>query len=81
MMGPPLLLLGADRIGFTRTTSAAAAVALVVLLPLALFVLRRRPEDMGLSPDGLPRAQEINHARARNGIERTHYEPPRYRQP
>jgi MFS family permease len=58
MMGPPLLLLGADRIGFARTTSAAAAVALVVVLPLALFILRRRPEDMGLSPDGLPRGQE-----------------------
>jgi predicted MFS family arabinose efflux permease len=58
MMGPPLLLFGADRIGFTRTTSAAATVALVVLLPLALFILRRRPEDMGLSPDGLPRAQD-----------------------
>jgi MFS family permease len=56
MMGPPLLLLGADRIGFTRTTSVAAAVSLVVLLPLALFILRRRPEDMGLLPDGLPRA-------------------------
>ena len=55
MMGPPLLLLGIDRIGFTRTTSAAAALALVVLLPLALFIFRRRPEDMGLSPDGLPR--------------------------
>jgi sugar phosphate permease len=59
MMGPPLLLLGADRIGFARTTAAAAAVMLVVLLPLVLFVLRRRPEDMGLSPDGLPRAQDI----------------------
>jgi MFS family permease len=57
MMGPPLLLLGADWIGFTRTTSVAAAVAVLVLLPLALFVLRRRPEDMGLLPDGLPRAQ------------------------
>ncbi len=60
MMGPPLLLLGADRIGFTRTTSAAAVVPLVVLLPLALFILRRRPEDMGLSPDGLPRAAHDN---------------------
>ncbi len=57
MMGPPLLLLGAERIGFTRTTSVASIVALAVLLPLALFILRRRPEDMGLSPDRLPRAQ------------------------
>jgi hypothetical protein len=31
MMGPPLLLLGANQIGFTRTTSFAAAVAVVVL--------------------------------------------------
>jgi MFS family permease len=57
MMGPPLLLLGADRFGFTRTTAVAAAVALVVLLPLALFILRPRPEDMGLSPGGLQRVQ------------------------
>jgi hypothetical protein len=47
MMGPAVLLLGADRIGFTQTTSAAATVALVVLLPLALFILRRRPEVCG----------------------------------
>jgi MFS family permease len=57
MMGPPLLLLGADRFGFTRTAAVAPAVALVVLLPLALFILRHRPEDMGLSPDGLQRVQ------------------------
>jgi predicted MFS family arabinose efflux permease len=57
MMGPPLLLLGADRFGFARTTSSAAAIALAILVPLAFFVLRRRPEDMGLSPDGMPRAR------------------------
>jgi predicted MFS family arabinose efflux permease len=58
MMGPPLLLLGADWIGFKRTTSAAAVIALAILLPLALIVLRRRPEDMGLSPDGIPRGRQ-----------------------
>jgi MFS family permease len=70
MMGPPLLLFGADRIGFTRTTSAAAAVALVVLLPLALFVFRRRPEDLGLLPDGLPRPQD-NRPRGHSNWNRT----------
>jgi MFS family permease len=54
MLGPSLLLLGQDRIGFSQTTSLAAVIALVVLMPLALFVLRHRPEDMGLSPDGIP---------------------------
>jgi predicted MFS family arabinose efflux permease len=53
MLGPALLLLGIDSLGFARTTLLAAAVALIVLLPLALFVLRHRPEDLGLSPDGL----------------------------
>jgi predicted MFS family arabinose efflux permease len=58
MMGPPLLLLGADWIGFRRTTSLAAVIALAILATLAFFVLRRRPEDMGLSPDGLPRPRD-----------------------
>jgi MFS family permease len=53
MLGPPLLLFGLDRIGFIQTTSLAAGIALIVLMPLALFVLRHRPEDMGLSPDGI----------------------------
>ena len=57
MMGPPLLLLGTDHFGFAHTTLAAAAIALAVLLPLALFILRRRPEDLGLAPDGLPRTK------------------------
>ena len=66
MMGPPLLLVGADRIGFAPTTATAAAVALAVLLPLALLVLRRGPDDMGLSPDGLPPAQDIRQRQCSN---------------
>ena len=58
MMGPPLLLLGSEWLGFAPTTATAAVVVLIVLLPLALFVLRRRPEDMGLFPDGLPPTQD-----------------------
>jgi predicted MFS family arabinose efflux permease len=57
MLGPPLLLLGIDNFGFARTTLLAAAIALLVLLPLALLVLRHRPEDLGLSPDGLAPAR------------------------
>lgn len=54
MVGAPLLLLGIDRIGFAATTTIAAMLALAILIPLAGFVLRHRPGDMGLHPDGLP---------------------------
>lgn len=54
MIGVPSLLFGIDRLGFAGAMTAAAAVTLVLLLPLALFVLRHRPQDMGLLPDGEP---------------------------
>lgn len=53
MIGAPLLLFGIARIGFASTTLAAGALAMAVLLPLAGLVLRHRPQDMGLLPDGL----------------------------
>jgi MFS family permease len=54
MIGAPALLLGIDRIGIQATTTVAGLAALAILLPLAQFVLRRRPQDMGLFPDGDP---------------------------
>jgi MFS family permease len=47
ILGAPALLFGIARIGFASTT-------IVVVLPLAAFVLRNRPQDLGLFPDGLP---------------------------
>lgn len=55
MIGAPVLLFGIGRIGFASTTALAGVLALAVLLPLAGLVLRHRPQDMGLFPDGLPR--------------------------
>lgn len=52
MAGVPVLLLGIDRLGFAGTTAAAAVLSLLVMLPLAAFVLKRRPQDLGLFPDG-----------------------------
>ena len=52
MVGTPALLFGIRVAGFPATTIAAALVLLTVVLPVALLVLRRRPEDMGLLPDG-----------------------------
>jgi MFS family permease len=53
MIGVPLLLFGISRIGFGPTTAIAGIFTVVVLLPLAAFVLRHRPSDIGLFPDGL----------------------------
>lgn len=52
MTGVPILLFGTAHLGFTATTTIAAAAVLVVLLPLSWFVLKRRPQDIGLLPDG-----------------------------
>jgi MFS family permease len=54
MIGAPVLLFGIGRLGFASTTIVASFFAIGVLLPLAIFVLRHRPRDMGFFPDGLP---------------------------
>lgn len=52
MAGAPVLLFGIGSIGFAATTTTAALVSFVILLPLFWFVLRRRPQDVGAFPDG-----------------------------
>ena len=52
MTGVPILLFGIATIGFAATTTAAAVLGLVVLLPLVWLVLKRRPQDIGQLPDG-----------------------------
>jgi predicted MFS family arabinose efflux permease len=49
--GVPVLLFGIQNFGFEATTTAAALTALVIVLPLC-WLLKRRPQDMGLFPDG-----------------------------
>jgi MFS family permease len=53
IIGAPALLFGIARIGFASTTIVAGLLAIAVVLPLAAFVLRSRPQDLGLFPDGL----------------------------
>jgi len=52
MAGVPILLFGIAQAGFAATTTIAAVVALAVLLPLAWLVMKHRPQDIGLLPDG-----------------------------
>jgi cyanate permease len=62
--GVPVLLLGIDRLGFAATSTVGAAGALLVMLPLAVFVLKRRPQDIGLLPDGAAVASSTASPRA-----------------
>jgi len=52
LAGVPVLLLGIDRLGFAGATTVGAASAVLVMLPLTVFMLKRRPQDIGLLPDG-----------------------------
>jgi MFS family permease len=52
MMGAPILVAGIAWLGFAATSALAAALVLAVVLPLALIVMKRRPQDLGLLPDG-----------------------------
>ena len=54
IIGVPALLFGIARIGFASTAIVAGCFAIAVVLPLAAFVLRNRPQELGLFPDGLP---------------------------
>jgi MFS family permease len=52
MAGTPILLFAIAAVGFASTTAIAAALSFAILLPLALLVMKRRPQDIGLLPDG-----------------------------
>ncbi|MGE0339316.1 MAG: MFS transporter [Xanthobacteraceae bacterium] len=56
MTSTPLLIFAISRLGLEQAMMWSAAVALIVILPLAIFVLRKSPADMGLHPDGEPPA-------------------------
>ncbi len=50
----PALISLIDRLGFARAVAVAAGVLVVVLLCLAVGVMRRGPDVLGLGPDGDP---------------------------
>lgn len=52
MIGTPLLLAGIAIFGVQTAFILAGASSLLIVLPVVLFVLKRRPQDMGLLPDG-----------------------------
>src|SRR5262245_10436859 len=52
MVIAPLLLGLVEALGFAAGLRIAVAVMVATLLPVALVVLRRRPADLGVGPDG-----------------------------
>ena len=52
MIGTPLLLGGMALLGVETALVIAGLSAVVTLFPIVFFVLRRRPQDLGLLPDG-----------------------------
>lgn len=58
MTSTPILILGVEKIGFPATMLLGAGLLLAVVLPLAFFVLKKNPAQLGLYPDGeLPQAK------------------------
>lgn len=53
MLGLPLLAASIELFGFARATLLAGTAVVGIVVPLAWWVLRRRPQDMGLLPDGM----------------------------
>lgn len=51
---PPLSRLGIDHIGWQETYMALGVMVWALVLPGAIFLVRNRPEEMGLYPDGDP---------------------------
>jgi MFS family permease len=56
MISTPILIYAIARLGLEDAMLWSAVAALVVMLPLALFVLKRSPAELGLYPDGEPPA-------------------------
>ena len=49
----PVLVFLTERHGFRAATIVAALLLWITVLPLTAFVIKRRPQDMGLLPDGM----------------------------
>lgn len=59
MLGVPITLFLVQTLGFQWAMAAIGAITVLTIVPISIFVLRRRPQDMGLWPDGLaPEARD-----------------------
>lgn len=66
MVGVPILLALIQVLGFAYAMLMVAAILLMTVWTIGIFVLRHRPQDIGQEPDGLPAQTEgtSNHSQA-----------------
>jgi MFS family permease len=53
MLGIPIALLLVQGLGFEHAMLMIGLMIVVTVMPISLLVLRRRPQDLGMWPDGL----------------------------
>ena len=53
MLGVPITLFLVEALGFAAAMATIGAITVLTIVPISIFILRRRPQDMGLWPDGL----------------------------
>jgi MFS family permease len=53
MLGVPICLVMVALLGFSDAMIAIGVIVMATVIPISLFVLKHRPEDLGLQPDGL----------------------------
>lgn len=53
MFGVPITLFLVTQLGLTLAMWLIGALSIIIIVPIAIIILRRRPQDMGLEPDGL----------------------------
>jgi len=66
MSSTPILILGVEKIGFPATMLWGAGLLLAIVLPLALFVMKKSPSELGLYPDGEPPRAKSEQAQPRS---------------
>ena len=71
MIGVPFLLTLIETVGFERAMLCAGLIVVVVIWPISFFVLKRRPQDMGLHPDGLSGIGQTSAAEAKQWTRKT----------
>jgi len=75
ILGTPLLLGGIAVFGFKAALLLAGISSLILLIPIAIFVLKDKPQDMGLHPDGITPSSPIGPVTvkwSRGGALKTH---------